>query len=430
MQILITGYSGFIGRRLALALADSGHRLVCAGRSAPPLELQGRVTFVRKDFVHDVAVEDWLPVLAGVDAVINAAGLLSGRGASELERVHLRGPAALFGACAAVGIRRVVQVSALGADADAQSAYHRTKRAADDLLRRLLPDAVIVQPSLVYGRGGASAALFAGLASAPVTPLPGDGLQRVQPVHVDDAVAGIVALLANPELRGATIAFVGPEPLTLRGFLAELRAALGLGRPRFVNVPLALVRIAARFGTLTRRGLLNDETLGMLLRGNVADAQPLERLLQRPPRPVGRFVDTATRDLDRRDASLHWLVPPLRWSIALMWLVSGSVSLGPYPVEESLHLLAAVGITAEPLARAALYGAAVLDLAFGVATLAVRRRRLLWAAQIAVVLAYTAIISLHLPELWLEPFGPILKNVPILAVLWLLYATEERRWST
>jgi hypothetical protein len=112
-----------------------------------------------------------------------------------------------------------------------------------------------------------------------------------------------------------------------------------------------------------------------------------------------------------------------------MWLVSGIVSLGLYPVESSLRLLAATGITAQWLALVALYGAALLDIAFGVAIFAVRRSRLLWAAQILVVLGYTAIISVRLPELWLEPFGPVLKNVPVLAALWLLYETEERRWS-
>jgi hypothetical protein len=95
-----------------------------------------------------------------------------------------------------------------------------------------------------------------------------------------------------------------------------------------------------------------------------------------------------------------------------------------------LRLLASTGITTEWLAYAALFGAALLDIAFGILILTMRRRGVLWLAQIAVVLAYTAIISVRLPELWLEPFGPVLKNLPILAALWLLYATEERRWNT
>ena len=142
------------------------------------------------------------------------------------------------------------------------------------------------------------------------------------------------------------------------------------------------------------------------------------------------FVEPAEQSVDRREAHLTWLLPVVRWSLALMWIVSGAVSLGLYPVESSLRLLAITGITTEWMAVAALYGAATLDIAFGVASIALRRRRWLWAAQIIVVLGYTAIISARLPELWLEPFGPILKNVPVLAALWLLYRTEDRRWST
>ena len=425
MNVLLVGSSGFIGTHLLAGLLDQGHRVVCAGRRAPPLA-DAAVTFVRRDFREHVRVEDWLPYLRGVEVVINAAGVL----ADDLDLVHTRGPGALFDACAAAGVARVVQISALGADARAQTSFHSTKRAADDHLRALPVAFAIVQPSLVYGRGGASAALLAGLATAPVTPLPGDGEQRIQPIHIDDAVAGILALVANGEPRGATIAFVGPRAVTLREFLAQLRGAFGLGKPRFVAVPLPLVRAAARIGKFTGRGLLNEQTLAMLERGNVADATPLRRLLGRDPRAVAELVPPATRTLDRAEAARFWLLPLLRGSLAVLWLVSGIVSLGLYPVSSSLRLLAAVGISSEPMARAALYGAAVLDIALGIAVIAMKRRRLLWAAQIAVVIGYTAIITARLPQLWLEPFGPVLKNVPVLALLCFLYATEKREWNT
>jgi uncharacterized protein YbjT (DUF2867 family) len=430
MNILLTGYTGFIGSRLLVALVRADHRVLCAGRRPPP-DLPGTIAFVRKDFMQAVDVEAWLPHLEGVDIAINAAGSLRSTRAEDLERVHVDGPIALFQACAVAGVRRIIQVSALGADAGAATQFHSTKRAADEHLRQHGLDYVIAQPSLVYGRGGASAALFAALASAPLVPLPGDGSQSIQPVHVEDVVAGILAALTDSDVRGATIPFVGPEPMTLRRFLQELRAALGLRAARFVRVPWPLVRLAARLGTLTGRGLLSDDTLAMLLRGNTADPAPLRRLLQREPRSVRAFVEPATRSLEARDALLGWLIPVLRFAIAAMWLVSGIVSLGPYPVDSSLRMLAATGITTEWMAVAALYGAALLDIALGVAIFVVRRRRrLLWAAQILVVLAYTAIISIRLPEFWLEPFGPVLKNLPVLAALWLLYATEERRWNT
>jgi hypothetical protein len=141
---------------------------------------------------------------------------------------------------------------------------------------------------------------------------------------------------------------------------------------------------------------------------------------------VRSFASPGARRLDRFEARTGWLLPMLRWSIAIMWLVSGFVSLGLYPVDSSLRLLALTGITTEWMAYAALYGAALLDIAFGVAIFALRGRPSLWLAQIAVVVVYTAILTAYLPELWLEPFGPVLKNLPVLAALGVLYAAEER----
>ena len=108
----------------------------------------------------------------------------------------------------------------------------------------------------------------------------------------------------------------------------------------------------------------------------------------------------------------------------IVWIVTGVLSLGIYPVAESYGLLEQAGVprTMTPLF---LYGAAVLDLAFGVLTLVMQRRARLWLAQIAVIVGYTAIISMRLPEFWLHPYGPILKNLPMLAVLWLLYVIDR-----
>jgi hypothetical protein len=106
-------------------------------------------------------------------------------------------------------------------------------------------------------------------------------------------------------------------------------------------------------------------------------------------------------------------------------LIAGVVSLGPQSTE-SLELLRKIGASATT-APILLIGAALFDLVLGVLTLLPRRPPLLWTAQILLVLLYTAIISVFLPALWLEPFGPVAKNVPILVVLWLLRQLEERR---
>ena len=138
------------------------------------------------------------------------------------------------------------------------------------------------------------------------------------------------------------------------------------------------------------------------------------------------FVAAPRRESRRVAATLRWLGTLLRFSIAFMWLIAGAVSLGAYPVERSVALLQRIGIAAG-FAPAVLAGASILDLALGVASLAPRRPRWIWTLQIAVVLSYTLIISVKLPALWLEPFGAIAKNVPILVALLLLRQIETRR---
>ncbi|MCW7537394.1 SDR family oxidoreductase [Aquabacterium sp. A7-Y] len=426
MIVLLTGASGFLGARLTRVLLQAGHHVVCAVRRPPQAASDGvPVRYVAADFERDVTVADWMPRLAGVDAVINAAGILREHGRQSFARIHVQGPCALFAACAAAGVSRVVQISALGADEHAESDYHRSKKAADDYLLGLPLDSVaVVQPSLVYGPGGTSARLFTMLASLPVIGLPGRGAQQVQPIHVDDAVEAIAALLAQPQVCGR-VPLVGPHPVSLRDFLATLRQALGLGRPRFLPVPAALVGLAARVGSHLPGSLLDQDTWRMLQRGNTGDAGPTAALLGRPPREVAQFVEPAAVPETRRTAQLAWLLPLARWSVALVWIVTGIVSLGLFPVQQSYELLARAGVPG-PLAPLMLYGAALLDLALGIATLLMKRRRPLWRAQIALMGFYTVVITVRLPEFWLHPYGPILKNLPLLALLWLLYEMEER----
>jgi uncharacterized protein YbjT (DUF2867 family) len=434
MQVLVTGAQGFIGAALCRALARQGHVVVggvhraaigdaSAARAhggAEPLPLARSIAV---DFVRDVSPAVWLPRLAGIDAVVNTVGRLRAHGPATLQRVHVEAAVALFDACAQRGIARVVQLSALGADAQARSAYHRTKRAADDALLSRIPTAWCAQPSLGFGARGGSARLFLMLASLPLVPLPGDGTQRVQPIHLDDLVSALCVLLERD--GGGRVALVGPAPLALRDYLFALRADLGLPRTVALPVPWTLVRLAAAASAWLPHALLDPATLGMLARGNTADPRDITALLGAPPRRVDAFVAAPDAPALRTAARLAWLLPLLRGSVALVWIVTGLVSLGLYPVEASYSLLARTGVPAA-VAPLLLYGAAALDLVLGVLVFRLRgaRRRLLWRAQVALILLYSVIIAWRLPEFWLHPYGPMLKNLPLVAVLVLLDVLE------
>jgi uncharacterized protein YbjT (DUF2867 family) len=391
LKVLVLGASGFIGRHTAGALRAAGHEAV---RSA-----------VRFERALEPAA--WLASLQGVEAVVNAVGIFRERGAQTFQALHDAAPRALFEACEMAGVRRVLQVSALGADAGARSAFHASKKRADDFLRASRLEWTIVQPSLVFGADGASARLFALLASLPLTPLPADGRQRVQPIHIDDLAALLVHLVESPAKN--IVPAVGPRPVELREWLAILRGQMGLGAPRFVEIPRLLLP-------------LDRDTLQMLDRGNTACAEAVTRLLGRAPRPPEEFIPEGEASVLRTRARLDWLLPLLRASIAVVWIGSGVVSLGLHPVEDSLAMLARVGLSSPFV----LYGAALLDIAIGVAIFALKRRKWLWRLQVALIAGYSVVIAFWLPELWLHPFGPLLKNLPMLAAILALHELEER----
>lgn len=432
MVVLLIGSTGFLGQRLCTALIGAGHEVVRISRRpvVPASVTPGsqaaspRLRHLPGDLARDLHSSDWTPRLQGVDAVVNAAGILRESTAQSFERLHARGPIALFDACVLAGVRRVVQVSALGAEATAATPYLRSKHAADDHLLQLPLSGVVVQPSILVGTGGASTALFARLAALPLIPVPGSGLQQIQPLHVDDAVQAVMALL-QADARTGRVPLVGPTPVALRDFLQMLRQSMHLPRAPIIGIPEVLVDAAAWTGSRRSAGLLDLATWRMLQQGNVGPSGPIQSLLGRRPRPAAALPGPGEGDALRTAAQLAWLLPLLRWSIAAVWLATAAVSALAWPVDASLQLLARTGVPAS-LAPALLWSATALDLAVGLATLLWHRWRALWMVQGALIALYTVIIAWRLPEFWAHPFGPILKNLPMLVVLVVLHQFSYR----
>lgn len=422
MKVLVTGATGAIGRALVAALRGQGCQVVAVSRSA----VDGGS--LQADFSQPPTRHWWACHLADVDVVVNAAGIMRETPANRFSAVHTAGPVELFHACAAAGVHHVIQISALGADDGAQTPFHQSKKAADDALRAIDVPSTIVQPSLVYGPSVASAALFDGLAALPWLALPRGGSMRVQPVAIEDVTEALVQLVMAPATGTRTLAFVGPEPFTLREYLQVLRSRQGLlTRQRVMALPDALAMAGARLMQALPRSPFTADAVAMLLRGNTAAAAPLAQLLGRSPTPLGLAPDSAVQAAHRRHALLSLWLGPLRWSVALMWIWTGIVSLGLYPQADSFALLASVGVTGA-LAWWALYGAAVLDLALGVLVLCTHgtRRRWVWLVQLATMAGYTIVLSAQAPQWWIHPFGPLSKNLPVAMLIGLLWAMEPR----
>lgn len=269
MNILLTGASGFIGRNLATALTCAGHQI------RPAMRGNGI------DFRRMLAPADWLPHLRGIDTVINCVGIIGERAGQTFLALHAEAPAALFRACAMAGVRRVIQISALGTDDTAFSAYHLSKRIADDCLRGLDLDWFVLRPSLIYGRGGGSAELLLRLARWPLLPVVDAGQQALQPVHISDVVATVLRCLDATTAR-QTLDIVGPETFSFADWLQKMRAARGLSRAPLLRIPFRLALALTWLG----QGLspmLRTDNLHMLKTGYRAEVGPLAEFLGRLP---------------------------------------------------------------------------------------------------------------------------------------------------
>lgn len=426
MRILLTGASGFLGSAIATTLLSRGHCVVaCVRNSERARRCLPDIELIAADFTTDHDAAEWRSRLQGVDAVINAVGIIRETASQRFAALHEKAPIALFTACRDVGIGRVIQISALGADEKAQSQYHLSKKAADDFLRTLDLDWTIVQPSLVFGAGGGSAQLFTRMAAAPVIVTLGRGEQRVQPVHLDDLRELVATLATSRADTRQTIAAVGPRALPLREWLQEIRHGLGLPRTIEISLPQPLVRLAAHIGDHLPSMPLSSETLAMLERGNTGDADAIERVLGRAPRPPEAFIRCAEADTWRASARLALALPVLRIAIGILWLISAIVSFGLYPVEESYALLERTGITGA-LAPVALYGAATLDLIFGILVLAGYSRRWVWLVQLVVIAGYSMLIAWFLPEFWLHPYAPMVKNLVVMAAIFAILLLDPK----
>jgi uncharacterized protein YbjT (DUF2867 family) len=432
MIIFLTGATGLIGSAVARRFLALGHTVICGVRN--PGAARDRLPGCRVvplDFARLADAASSAPPLDGVDALVNAVGIFGDASGHDFQRLHTDAPVHLFRAAVHAGVRRIVQISALGADEHARSAYHLTKRAADDALLALPVSSLILQPSLVFAPQGRSTRFLTMWATLPVVPLPSAGNQRVQPVHLDDLVDVIATAAVMRPNEGAhggeRVAVVGPEALTLRAYLALLRRLAGGAAPLFLPVPRACVQFAARLGEHVPGSLISTDAIGMLERGNVAPADQVTRWLGRAPRALSGL--RPEREQFGASARLEWLLPLLRVSIAAVWIWTAIVSAGLYPVPASYALLARVGAPSG-WRPALLYGAALFDLVLGVLSLwwpvRLGPRTRLWACQIALIAFYTLLISWRLPEFWLHPYGPLSKNLPMIAALICLIELDWR----
>ena len=253
--VTVFGGSGFVGAQAVRALARDGWRVRVAIRKpalAYALRPQGdvgQIQLVRCD-ITDPA--DVAAALKGADAAVNLVGILHEGGKRTFERVHVDGSRNIAEACAALGVDRLVQVSAIGANPESDSDYARTKAAAEMAVREVKPDAVVLRPSIIFGKGDGFLNRFAKMATmSPALPLIGGGQTLLQPVYVGDVAEAIARATGRADAAGRTFELGGPAVWTLEAILKYiLRETRREGR-LLAPLPFFAAKIIGGFAQLT-----------------------------------------------------------------------------------------------------------------------------------------------------------------------------------
>ncbi|ABR62354.1 NAD-dependent epimerase/dehydratase family protein [Sinorhizobium medicae] len=250
--VTIFGGSGFVGRHVVRALAKRGYRIRVAVRRPDlaghlqPLGNVGQISFVQANLRYRNSVDR---AVDGADHVINCVGVLFENGRNTFDAVQDFGARAVAEAARATGAT-LTHISAIGADARSDSSYARTKGRAEAAILEILPTAVILRPSIIFGPEDGFFNKFAEMARfSPVLPLIGGGNTRFQPVYVTD-VAEAVARSVDGKLAGGTIYELGgPQVLSFRECLDIMLKTIDRKRS-FVSLPFGIASLMGSVASL------------------------------------------------------------------------------------------------------------------------------------------------------------------------------------
>ncbi len=244
----IFGGSGFVGRHTVRALAQKGWRIRSASRRPDlagylqPMGDVGQIMAVQANLRDEDSLRR---AVSGASAVIISVGVLANTGRQTFKALHAEGPRLIAKAAREAGVKRLVHISAIGADTKSNSRYARTKAEGEAAVLAEFPGAVILRPSIVFGPEDDFFNRFAGMARiSPFLPLIGGGRTKFQPVYAGDVAAAVATVLDGVGTPGAIYELGGPETLTFRELLDRTQAYAGRSRG-YISLPFWFAKVMA-----------------------------------------------------------------------------------------------------------------------------------------------------------------------------------------
>ena len=270
--IAVIGGTGFVGRAVVEKLAATGARILILARNterAKQLKVFGAVGQISAVAGNALRDEDLAAVLGPADMVVNLIGILAPSGSQKFESLQAELPGRIGKMAAQHGIEAIVHLSAIGASLKSPSLYARTKAEGERSLLRQFPEAVILQPSVIFGPGDGLFARFGQMAMlAPALPLIGGGRNLMQPVYVGDVADAVVASLADVSAKGRIYMLGGPHHYSFADLMRFILKATGRRRP-LISVPFSVMAIPAFFASFLPNPPVTPDQLKLLKTDNI-----------------------------------------------------------------------------------------------------------------------------------------------------------------
>jgi uncharacterized protein YbjT (DUF2867 family) len=291
MKVFITGATGFVGQEILKRLHDARRSIRILARHPQSAKVRDFASrFGAEIHAGDVLDPASLPAgLKDCEAVIHLVGIISEIGTNTFENVHTQGTKNIINAVQQAGVKRFVHMSALGTRANAVARYHRSKWAAEEIVRNSGLDFTIFRPSIIYGPHDGFVNLFANMSRfSPMLPIMGSGRSQLQPVPVADVATCFVRALDEPKSIGQTYDLCGGDVLSFEEVIDAILEVTGRKRMK-LHVPLPLARFQASFlefvfpKLLGKAPPLNRDQLLMLNEDNVGNPEPANELFGLKP---------------------------------------------------------------------------------------------------------------------------------------------------
>lgn len=283
-RVFVAGGTGFVGSNLQKALADRPVRLLVRDKAKYANLANDRVELVEGDVTRPETLRG---TMDGCEAVIDLVAIINEEGSQTFDKVIRQGGINVIEEAKRAGVKRLLQMSAMGTRNDPAFPYFNAKYAREEATKASGIPYSIYRPSVIFGPGDEFINTLADLVrKAPVIPVVGDGQSKFQPVYVKDVADSFERGLADPSTAGKTFELGGPDILAYEQMLQIIANELGMGNKKMVHVPVGMMKmVVAMSGPLPKaiKPPVTSEQLKMLAINNSTDNNATPDLIEREP---------------------------------------------------------------------------------------------------------------------------------------------------